>query len=187
MNFIRSLLHMLWMVITVIPWALVVVLASTFMSSSRLYWWCAAWLRNAINSGTFILGIENRITGMENLPLGEKDPVILLVKHQSTWETFLMPAIMPHPLAYVFKKELLSVPFFGWAMGRMDMIHIDRSQRAQAFNKVVTQGQRLMAQGVCGSSCFPKARAFLVAKKVFTKQVARAWPLSRVCRLFPLQ
>jgi 1-acyl-sn-glycerol-3-phosphate acyltransferase len=136
------------MTITVIPWALVVVVASMFMSSSRLYWWCAAWLRNAIHSGTFILGIENRITGMENLPIGEKDPVILLVKHQSTWETFLMPAIMPHPLAYVFKKELLSVPFFGWAMGRMDMIHIDRSQRAQAFNKVVTQGKRLMAQGV---------------------------------------
>jgi 1-acyl-sn-glycerol-3-phosphate acyltransferase len=139
---------MIWMTITVIPWALVVVVASMFMSSSRLYWWCAAWLRNAIHSGTFILGIENRITGMENLPIGEKDPVILLVKHQSTWETFLMPAIMPHPLAYVFKKELLSVPFFGWAMGRMDMIHIDRSQRAQAFNKVVTQGKRLMAQGV---------------------------------------
>ena len=148
MNFIRSLIHMIWMTITVIPWALVVVVASMFMSSSRLYWWCAAWLRNAIRSGTFILGIENRITGMENLPIGEKDPVILLVKHQSTWETFLMPAIMPHPLAYVFKKELLSVPFFGWAMGRMDMIHIDRSQRAQAFNKVVTQGKRLMAQGV---------------------------------------
>jgi len=148
MNFIRSLIHMAWMTITVIPWALVVVAGSLFISSNRLYWWCAGWLRNAINSGTFILGIENRITGMENLPLGEKDPVILLVKHQSTWETFLMPAIMPHPLAYVFKKELLSVPFFGWAMGRLDMIHIDRSQRAQAFQKVVTQGKRLMEQGV---------------------------------------
>jgi 1-acyl-sn-glycerol-3-phosphate acyltransferase len=58
-----------------------------------------------------------------------------------------MPALMPHPLAYVFKKELLYVPFFGWAMAKMDMIHIDRSQRAQAFNKVVTQGQRLLDQG----------------------------------------
>jgi 1-acyl-sn-glycerol-3-phosphate acyltransferase len=54
---------------------------------------------------------------------------------------------MPRPLAYVFKKELLYVPFFGWAMGRMDMIHIDRSQRKQAFNKVVAQGKRLMSQG----------------------------------------
>jgi 1-acyl-sn-glycerol-3-phosphate acyltransferase len=72
----------------------------------------------------------------------------LLVKHQSTYETFLMPVIMPHPLAYVFKKELLKVPFFGWAIGRLDMIHIDRSQRAQAFNKVVAQGRELLARGV---------------------------------------
>ena len=57
MNFIRSLIHMLWMTVTVIPWALVVVFASMFMSSSRLYWWCAALLRKAINSGTIILGI----------------------------------------------------------------------------------------------------------------------------------
>jgi 1-acyl-sn-glycerol-3-phosphate acyltransferase len=59
-----------------------------------------------------------------------------------------MPVIMPHPLAYVFKKELLSIPFFGWAMGRLDMIHIDRSQRARAFAKVVQQGRRLMQEGV---------------------------------------
>lgn len=59
-----------------------------------------------------------------------------------------MPCIMPHPLAYVFKRELLYVPFFGWAMARMDMIHIDRSKRAEAFNKVVAQGKRVMGEGV---------------------------------------
>ncbi len=59
-----------------------------------------------------------------------------------------MPTLMPHPLAYVFKKELIYVPFFGWAMARLDMIHIDRSQRAQAFNKVVKQGRALLAQGI---------------------------------------
>jgi 1-acyl-sn-glycerol-3-phosphate acyltransferase len=58
-----------------------------------------------------------------------------------------MPVLMPHPLAYVFKRELLYIPFFGWAIGRLDMVHIDRSQRAQAFNKVVEQGKRLLAQG----------------------------------------
>jgi 1-acyl-sn-glycerol-3-phosphate acyltransferase len=148
MNFIRSVLHVLWMAITVVPWALFVVGVSYFVSSTRLYWICAAWLRLAIQGGTVILGIRNRIQGMENLPQGSKDPAVLLVKHQSVWETFLMPAIMPHPLAYVFKKELLSIPFFGWAMGRLDMIHIDRSQRARAFAKVVQQGRRLMQEGV---------------------------------------
>ena len=147
MNLLRSLLHMLFMVVTVIPWALAVLVAAPFLSSTKIYWMCVGWLRVAVRSGEIILGIRNRITGYENLPVGSTDPAILLVKHQSTWETFCMPTLMPHPLAYVFKKELLYVPFFGWAMARMDMIHIDRSKRAQAFNKVVSQGQRLLDQG----------------------------------------
>ena len=147
MPFIRSVLHLLWMAITIIPWATFVVIASLFVSSARMYWMCAGWLRVAVSGGTFILGIKNRVTGMENLPTGQTSAAVLLLKHQSTWETLCMPTLMPHPLAYVFKKELLYVPFFGWAMARMDMIHIDRSQRSQAFNKVVVQGKRLMAQG----------------------------------------
>jgi 1-acyl-sn-glycerol-3-phosphate acyltransferase len=147
MNFIRSLIHMLWMIITVIPWAIFVIIASIFISPTTMYWWCAGWLRVAVRGGAVILGITNRVQGMENLPQGTTDAAVLLVKHQSTWETFCMPTLMPHPLAYVFKKELLYVPFFGWSMARMDMIHIDRSKRAQAFNKVVEQGKRLMAQG----------------------------------------
>ena len=148
MNFIRSVLHLLWMAVTVVPWALFVILVSFLVSSTTLYWICVGWLRVAVQGGTWILGIRNRVQGMENLPQGTKDPAVLLVKHQSTWETFVMPTIMPHPLAYVFKRELLYVPFFGWAMGRLDMIHIDRSQRAKAFSKVVSQGRRLMAEGV---------------------------------------
>jgi 1-acyl-sn-glycerol-3-phosphate acyltransferase len=74
--------------------------------------------------------------------------VVLLVKHQSTYETFLMPVIMPRDLAYVFKKELLYVPFFGWGIGRLDMIHIDRKLRSQAFQKVVNQGRELLSKGI---------------------------------------
>ena len=145
--FIRSTLHMLWMVLTVIPWATVVIILSIFVSPTRMYWMCAGWLKTAMWGLTKICGVSWRIHGLENLPQGEHDGAILLLKHQSTLETFLMPAIMPHPLAYVFKRELLYVPFFGWSMARMDMIHIDRSKRNEAFAKVVQQGKRLMAQG----------------------------------------
>ena len=148
MNLIRSVLHLLWMALTVVPWALFVIGVSFLVSSTRLYWICVGWLRLAVQGGTWILGIRNRVHGMDNLPQGTKDPAVLLVKHQSTWETFVMPTIMPHPLAYVFKRELLYVPFFGWAMARLDMIHIDRSQKSRAFAKVVQQGRRLMADGV---------------------------------------
>jgi 1-acyl-sn-glycerol-3-phosphate acyltransferase len=136
------------MLVTVVPWGIIMLLASIRIRGNPLYWMAARWLGWAIDGARVLLGIQTRVTGMENLPVGETSPAILLVKHQSTFETFLMPTLMPHPLAYVFKKELLHVPFFGWAMGRMDMIHIDRKQRSRAFAKVVQQGRRLMAEGV---------------------------------------
>jgi 1-acyl-sn-glycerol-3-phosphate acyltransferase len=148
MAWLRSILHLLWMGVTVVPWAMVVIVASLFLSSTAIYWMCAAWLRWAVSGARVILGIQVRVSGWDNLPQGQTSAAVLLVKHQSTFETFLMPTLMPHPLAYVFKKELLYVPFFGWAMGRLDMIHIDRSKRSEAFAKVVQQGRRLMAQGV---------------------------------------
>ena len=148
MSLLRSLIHTLWMLVTVMPWAIIMLLASIRVRGNPLYWMAVRWLRWAIDGARVILGIQVRVSGYENLPLGETSPAILLVKHQSTFETFLMPTLMPHPLAYVFKKELLQVPFFGWAMGRLDMIHIDRKQGSQAFAKVVAQGQELLARGV---------------------------------------
>lgn len=140
---------MLWMVLTVVPYTLAILIASLFgLRGAPVYRIARAWLSLSVSGARVILGIRTRITGMDNLPVGEKSPAVLLVKHQSTFETFLMPAIMPHPLAYVFKKELLNVPFFGWSIGRLDMIHIDRSLRTQAFKKVVAQGKERLAEGV---------------------------------------
>ena len=148
MALLRSLLHGLWMLVTVIPWGIWMVLASLWSTGESMYWKAERWLSWQIDGLRILCGVQVRVTGMENLPEGKTSPAILLVKHQSTLETFLIPTLMPHPLAYVFKKELIYIPFFGWAIGRMDMIHIDRSQRTQAFNKVVEQGKRLLAQGV---------------------------------------
>jgi len=148
MSFLRSLLHALWMLVTVVPWGIIMCVCSLWRRGIPLYWMAVRWLRWAIGGARLLLGIRTRVTGMENLPADKLAGAVLLVKHQSTLETFLMPTLMPHPLAFVFKKELLYVPFFGWAMARLDMIHIDRSQRTQAFNKVVAQGRELLAQGI---------------------------------------
>jgi len=149
MRFVMSVLHLIWMTLTVVPYALYLLSAALLgASSDTLYKVAKAWLTVCISSARLMLDIQYRIQGFENLPIESTSPAILLVKHQSTYETFLLPAIMPHPLAYVFKKELLSIPFFGWSIGRLAMIHIDRKEKAQAFNKVVTQGKALLDQGI---------------------------------------
>jgi 1-acyl-sn-glycerol-3-phosphate acyltransferase len=149
MAMMRSVLHMAFMFVTVIPYSLLIVLARVLgAKGGAVYVIAKKWLTLSVDAARVIMGIRYQIQGQDNLPVGETSPAILLVKHQSTYETFLMPAIMPHPLAYVFKKELLYVPFFGWSIGSLDMIHIDRSQRARAFAKVVQQGRALLARGV---------------------------------------
>ncbi len=141
---IRSAIYVVFLVVTVIPWAILCLIASIFVRGERLYWFVIVWLRAAIWGARAICGVRARVTGRENLP---DTPVILLPKHQSTWETFAFPTLMPRPLCYVFKRELLYVPFFGWTMARMDLIHIDRSKRTEAWTKVAEQGRRYMAQG----------------------------------------
>jgi 1-acyl-sn-glycerol-3-phosphate acyltransferase len=145
MNALRSTLLYLWCAGLMIPWGTAVVLASLFVRGTPLYRLSAAWAAIVVLPGArVILGIHNRVTGRQHVPNG---PVVLLVKHQSLWETLALPSLVPQPLSYVFKQELLFVPFFGWAMARLDCIHIDRSQTAAAYMRVLQQGQRFLAQG----------------------------------------
>lgn len=154
MAWLRSALHLLWMALTVVPYALLIVLCALLGVRSLLrYRIAAAWMGLCIAGARLLVGIRTQVTGLENLPQpdaagGSCGAVVLLVKHQSAYETLLMPTIMPQPLAYVFKRELLRLPFFGWAIGSLDMIHIDRSQGTRALHKVMQQGRALLARGV---------------------------------------
>ncbi len=149
MNAFRSVLVFIWIVISVIPIGLTLVICSVFLSDDKLWWWFAApWLKGVVVAARIIGGVRYRVQGAENLPAADDmQRVILCPKHQSTWETFFFPSMTPHPLAYVFKKELLRIPIFGWCIGSLGMIHIDRKQRTQAWNKVAEQGEVVMDKG----------------------------------------
>lgn len=149
MNGIRSILVFLWMATTVIPVATLLIISAPFINSDLRWWWFAQpWLRAAIGAAKYVGGVKYRVHGFDNLPnQTDNQHIILCPKHQSTWETFFFPSMMPHPLAYVFKRELLYIPFFGWALAVIDMVHIDRSARGEAWNKVARLGAELMDKG----------------------------------------
>lgn len=149
MNAVRSALVFLWMVVSVIPMGFALIICSLFLSDTRVWWLFAVpWLRGVITAARLVGGVQYRIHGAENLPRAEDmRRIVLCPKHQSTWETFFFPSMTPHPLAYVFKKELLQIPIFGWCLARLKMVHIDRSKRAEAWGKVAAQGRELMDRG----------------------------------------
>jgi 1-acyl-sn-glycerol-3-phosphate acyltransferase len=149
MNALRSAIVFAWMVVSIIPMGLALLLTSPFVGSDRLWWWYAVpWLRGVIGAARWVGGVDYRVRGVEHLP-GAEDMrrVILVSKHQSTWETFFFPSMTPHPLSYVLKKELLRIPIFGWCIKALEMVHIDRSRRSEAWTRVATLGEALMDRG----------------------------------------
>ena len=112
---LRSALFVLWMTITVVPWGILMLGLSIFVRGTTLYWPTMRWLRMAIGGARVICGVRHRVHGMAHLPTAAdaQGAVVLAAKHQSTWETFAFPTLMPHPLAYVCKRELLLIPIFG--------------------------------------------------------------------------
>ena len=140
---LRSLLFLLLQLVTVIPWAFVCLACAPLPLHVR-YRVTVQWPRAMTWAARWICGLRWEVVGEENLPDG---PAVLLPKHQSTWETFFLIWWTPRDLCFVFKRELLYVPFFGWGMGLLKMIHIDRARKRNAFDSVVTQGAAQLASG----------------------------------------
>jgi 1-acyl-sn-glycerol-3-phosphate acyltransferase len=142
--FLRSLLFMVVMTIATLLWAPTCFLAAPLPYRAR-YWWTARWNLFVVWAARILCGIRYQVKGYENLPDG---PAILLSKHQSAWETIFYLYVMPRPLVYVFKKELLYIPFFGWGLALLRMIPIDRSRGKDSFAQVVEQGKRRLQDGM---------------------------------------
>lgn len=97
--------------ITVVPYALAIMLGTLLgVRGVPLYRIARAWLSLCISGARVVLGIRAEVTGMENLPQGANEGAILLVKHQSTYETFLMPVIMPHPWPTCSRRSCCMCP-----------------------------------------------------------------------------
>lgn len=147
---LRSAVFILWMMVTVAPWGIMMLIVSIVVRGKPLFWVAAGWLKIALFGARWICGIRYRIRGWEHIEAADRNGqrIILCSKHQSTWETFFYPTVMPRALSYVFKRELIYVPFFGWAMARLDMVHIDRSKGAVAWERVARQGRKFMDEGL---------------------------------------
>ncbi len=87
--------------------------------------------------------LSYQVEGIENLPPGN---AVVMVKHQSTWETLSMQIIFPIQ-TWISKRELLWVPFFGWALALLEPIALDRKAGRQALNQLVRQGTKRLQQG----------------------------------------
>jgi 1-acyl-sn-glycerol-3-phosphate acyltransferase len=89
-----------------------------------------------------LVGLDYRVIGAENLPVG---PAIFAAKHQSAWETLFFSRYLNYP-AFVLKRELLSIPLFGWYLRKVGMIAVDRAAGASALRNMARQASEAFAE-----------------------------------------
>ncbi|MFO1061818.1 MAG: lysophospholipid acyltransferase family protein [Dongiaceae bacterium] len=103
----------------------------------------AVWVRGTLALLALLVGLRHRVVGLENRLPGA---AIYAVKHQSTWDTLVFALLLDEP-AYVLKRELMLVPFFGWLLGRAGMIPVDRAGKASALRRMMAAARAIAAAG----------------------------------------
>lgn len=89
-----------------------------------------------------ILHIVRRVEGE---PFGE-GPVLYAAKHQAMYETLELGRFLRNP-AIVMKRELASIPAWGWSARRYGVIVVDREASAAALRSLIEQAKRARAGG----------------------------------------
>ena len=80
-----------------------------------------------------ICGIRTEVRGREHLPQGA---ALIAGKHQSLYDT-CAPFVFLPDICYVLKKELVTIPLFGWYTLKGGMIVVDRDAGSTALRKLV--------------------------------------------------
>lgn len=133
----------LWL--SVIVYGSVILLLYRFISRRRLHAIAHHWERSVLWSLRWMCGLSYRVTGLEHLRQGTGQ--VILSNHQSSWETIALGTFLPQPQTWVMKRELLRVPFFGWALAVFDPIAIERSAGRKAMKQLLTVGSERLALG----------------------------------------
>jgi 1-acyl-sn-glycerol-3-phosphate acyltransferase len=143
--FIRSSIYMVYF--TILSICLGLALPFAFLGNARAitdrvgrtWTWCVLF------GLKYICGISWEFKGLKNLP--KEQGFVIAGKHQSTFETYVMHRLFKKIPVFVLKKELLSVPIFGWSMRVASHVSIDRSKGIKALKIATTQGKEYLKEG----------------------------------------
>jgi 1-acyl-sn-glycerol-3-phosphate acyltransferase len=136
MPLIGSVIFNAFFYLSLIPITTIIISLYFFISTKRLQWLGAMWIKVVLNALKFLCGVSWKVEGIENIP---NTPCIVVSNHQGQWESFFLQTLFI-PSTSIIKKELLLIPLFGWALRCMKPITLNRLNRVSSLKKVIKKG-----------------------------------------------
>ena len=144
MQTLRSFIFNVVLYSTLIPISTLIIVLFPFLKTVTLQKIASKWVYFILFSLKQICGVSWSIQGIENIP---NEPCILVSNHQGAWESFFIQTLC-FPSSSIVKRELLFIPFFGWALACLKPIHLTRSKKIISLKKVVRDGSEKLKNGI---------------------------------------
>lgn len=141
----RSLIYLLFLALSVLLYGIPLALFGWWMSSLQRGRLGCQWGRVNLFALRWICGLGIRTHGLDRLLAAAN--CIVLCKHQSAWETIALRALLPPRQTWVLKRELLSIPVFGWALAPFRPIAIERKAGRKAMRQLLEEGEHWLRAG----------------------------------------
>jgi len=108
-----------------------------------LSWGLRVWMVLVMAILKVVIGVQIEVRGRQHIPSGS---ALIVSKHQSAWDTGIYFLLLDDP-SYVLKKELLSIPVYGWLLKKDKMVAIDRDGGASALKQMVRDSRQAINDG----------------------------------------
>ena len=143
MSFLGSLLFNVTLYSSLPFISAVILVAYPFVSAKILSKIASFWISFILKLLRFLCGLDWEVKGLSNIP---NSPVIVISNHQGQWESLYLQTLI-HPISSIIKRELLLIPFFGWALAFMRPIPINRKNKFQSLRKVIDEANKRLNDG----------------------------------------
>lgn len=140
---INTLIFYILFFLSLVLVSITIVISSFFLSAKVTQYIGKLWILFILHSLRLLCGISWSVEGLKNLP---EKPFVMVSNHQGPWESFFLQTLFL-PTSSIIKKEILLIPFFGWAISRLSPISINRKLKIESLKKVITVGGERIQDG----------------------------------------
>jgi len=105
----------------------------------------ATWCWSVLWMAKVFCGVNYKVEGIEHINTAQ--PAVILSNHQSAWETLAMRIILPTQVV-LLKRSLVWMPIWGWALGSLKSIVIDRKSKTTALRTLLDKGKNALNEGL---------------------------------------